>query len=457
MAAPKSARAVALDVLSVWRKGKRTAAELLDKRLCESDRPAMTTDLVYGVIRNLTLLDCVLETVAHIKLRHTQPNLVTLLRIGAWELIFSTEAAEYAIINEAAELAGKHPKQRGFVNAVLRSVQRAVEYRSAPSATFEPPRVIPLTETTGCIFDRPILPDPQEDEADYFSTLFSIPGWLIRLWLDAYDTETTRQICLGSNRSPGVIVQPNTLKTTAARLRDALEAEAAHPQLFPERNCLRIQTHRSLTELWSFQQGLFLVQDPTAAMAAEVLAPPPGSTAIDLCAAPGGKTAGLAMQMNNQGRILASDISPQRLERVAENAKRLGIGIIECMPLDEIKKALGSRNKVHSVLLDGPCSNTGVLARRVEVRHRLTPRAVAEIAAIQDELLETAAPFVRKHGHLLYSTCSILPEENDSRVQHFLGNHPEFRLVKSILTLPAAGSPETLDHDGGFLALLKKE
>lgn len=457
MAAQKPARAVALDILSIWQKQKRTAAELLDDRLAESDRPAMTTDLVYGVIRNLKLLDHLLETLANIKVRHTQPNFVNLLRIGVWELIFSTETAEYAIIHEAADLAGKHPRQRGFVNAVLRSVQRAIEDRSVPPTAGDPTRAVLLSENTACIFDRPILPDPDADPAGYFSKLFSIPIWLIKEWLEAYGQDATRRICLGSNRVPSVVIQPNLLKTTASRLQDALEAEGLHPQLFPRESCLRLHSHRPLTELWSFQHGLFIVQDLTAARAADVLAPPPGSTVIDLCAAPGGKTVQLAMGMDNKGRILASDISPQRLERVAENAHRLGIDIIECVPLDGIKKALGSKNKVHSVLLDVPCSNTGVLARRVEVRHRLTPKAVREIASIQDELLETAAPFVRKHGHLLYSTCSILPEENENRVKHFLNNHPEFRLVKDLLTLPFAGSPEDLDFDGGYIALLKKE
>lgn len=453
----KSARAVALDILSVWQKQKRTASELLDERLRESDRSAMTTDLVYGVIRNLGLLDHLLETVAAIKIRHTQPNFVNLLRIGTLELVFSTETAEYAIINEAATLAGKHHKQRGFVNAVLRSVQRAIEARSIPSTAVDPKRAIPLSEKTVCLFNRPVLPDPDQEAAAYFSTLFSIPSWLIGQWLDAYGPQTTRRICLGSNRSPSVIVQPNLLKTTAAGLQSALEAEAVHPQLWPKRSCLRIAAHRPLKELASFQQGLFIVQDPTAAKAADVLAPTPGSTVIDLCAAPGGKTCQLAMGMNNKGRILASDADPRRLKKVAENAQRLGIDIIECTPPEAIKKALGSKNKVMSVLLDVPCSNTGVLARRVEVRHRLTPAAVTEIAAIQDELLETAAAYVRKHGHLLYSTCSILPEENEKRVLHFLENHKEFRLVKEERTFPLAGTPERLDYDGGYLALLKKE
>ena len=455
--APLSARTVTLKILTEWQKHKHTASELLNQQLTHSDRPAMTTELVYGVIRNLDLLDHLVEKLAKIKIRHTQPHFLNLLRLGTWELVFTPQTADYAIINEAADLAGKHSKQRGFVNAVLRSVQRAIHSRQELTAQSDAVCAIPLDEEFACIFNQPILPDPKHDIVNYLSTLYSIPHWLIEIWTAAFGPDATKQICIGSNRVPGVILQPNVLKTTAAKLFKALEAEAAGAKLSGDQTCLRLTSHRPLTDLWSFQQGLFIVQDPTAAKAARILAPPPGSVAVDLCAAPGGKTVQLAMLMENQGRIIASDADLHRLKKVDENARRLGIDIIKCVGPDEIKNAIGSKNKVHSVLLDVPCSNTGVMARRVEVRHRLTPQAVEQIAKVQNELLETAASLIRKHGHLLYSTCSILPDENEHRVRQFIQKHPEFRLVKEELTLPSVHTPHSIDHDGGYLALLKKE
>ena len=164
----------------------------------------------------------------------------------------------------------------------------------------------------------------------------------------------------------------------------------------------------------------------------------------------------LAMRMNNQGKIIATDINQKRLLKVQENAERLGITCVQCVPFDKVKEALGSKNKVHSVLLDVPCSNSGVMARRAEIRHRLTPKALEKIIDTQKELLERGAGLVRKHGTLAYSTCSILPDENENLVADFLSSHPQFKMEKEVLTLPACESEGAFGHDGGYVAVLRK-
>lgn len=454
---PQSGRRLALEILSAWELGRHTAAELLDQFLGQTESPGQVTDLVYGVIRNRSLLDHVLISLAQVKTKHTELDLLTLLRLGVYELLFCPDTAAYAILNETAGLAGTNKKRRGFVNGVLRSVQRAIADRRSPAEGADRRRWVFGKSPNGCLFKEPLLPDPLADPVGYTSTAFSIPDWLIEIWMKAYGPDAVGQICLGSNRLPAIILQPNTLKTTAEKLAEILRSEAVHAELNAERTMVKIHTHRYLADLWAFQKGYFLVQDPSAAKVPAMLNPAPGSTVLDLCAAPGGKTIQLAIAMDDQGKIIATDIDDRRLKKVEENCLRLGITCVQCVSAEGVKDALGSRNKVNSVLLDVPCSNTGVMARRAEVRWRLGPMDVVRMAQTQKELLDKAAAYVRKHGRLVYSTCSILPEENENLVQEFLASHPQFKMEKEELTLPACEIKGTFGHDGGYAAALRKE
>lgn len=449
-------RGLAAQILLDWEDGRHTAAELLEPSLAEAASRGQVTDLVLGVIRNRALLDAVLTAVADLKPSFVEKDLMTLLRLGAYELLFCPDTADYAIVSETTSLAGKQARRRGFVNAVLRRLQRLIENRKAPEDGSDPCRWIPTKSGTGCLMKKPILPDPNSQRVDYCSLAFSIPKWLTERWLQIYGSDQMASICRASNRIPSIILQPNTLKTTAPRLAELLKSEAVHAELNAEQTMLRIHTHRYLPELWTFQKGYFFVQDPTAAKAASLLPVQPGATVLDFCAAPGGKTLQLAMKMNNQGRILAVDADSRRLQKVEENCRRLEMTCVQCVRPDQIKEALGAKNKVSAVLVDVPCTNTGVMARRVEVRWRLRPESIPPLVQTQKELLEQAAGFVRKHGALVYSTCSILPEENHLVVQDFLQHHPSFHLEQEELTLPSCGREGVFACDGGYAALLRK-
>lgn len=455
-AAHPSGRGLAAEILTAWEAGRHTASELLDLHLKEAASRGQVTDLVFGVIRHRGLLDHVLTAVAAVKIPHTEKDLLILLRLGVYELLFCPDTAEYAVLSDLADLAGKNKKRRGFINAVLRSVQRAVEDRKSSAEGADLRRWVACRPPGGCLFKEPLFPDPQTQPADYYSTVFSIPQWLIEIWLNTYGLEALRRICLGSSRTPAIILQPNTLKTNAVRLAEILKSEAVLAELNAEKIMLRIHTHRYLTDLWAFQKGFFLVQDPSAAKVVALMEPKMGATVLDLCAAPGGKTMQIAMAMHDQGKVIASDPDGRRLQKVEENRLRLGIACVRCVPPEGIKEALGSKNKVQSVLLDVPCSNTGVMARRAEVRWRLRPESMALLVKTQKELLDQAAAFVRKHGTLVYSTCSILPQENENLVKEFLRTHKAFSLDKEERTLPFCGSEDTFAHDGGYVAVLKK-
>jgi len=300
------------------------------------------------------------------------------------------------------------------------------------------------------------LPDPKTHPADYLGKAFSLPGWLISSWLAEFGFEQTRQISFGSNRRPNVFLRPNTLKISATALAEKLTADGIEFEIDPAHTMLKLKSHQPVTELPGFDEGLFTVQDPASTKAVEILAPEPGQTIIDLCAAPGGKTVQMAQLMNNAGRIIATDIDSERLQKVGQNCKRLGITIVELISYDQVQRVTAEIGRCDAVLLDVPCSNSGVLARRPEVRLRINTRAVAALAQTQLRLLEKAAKMAGADSKICYSTCSILKQENSEVIKQFLSSNPAFRLESENLTLPRPATHKSFDHDGAYTAILAK-
>jgi 16S rRNA (cytosine967-C5)-methyltransferase len=220
----------------------------------------------------------------------------------------------------------------------------------------------------------------------------------------------------------------------------------AHPA---DSDMLRITGPHSVTQLPGFAEGLFTVQDLSASQAVKALNPQPGWKILDLCSAPGTKTTQIAELTRDAATILATDIDPKRLDRVRENLARLGIKSVTILPHAQLdQQPAGSFD---AILLDVPCSNTGVLARRIEARFRLRPEAVADLAAVQKGLLEKAATLLKPGGRICYSTCSIQKTEDQNVIQDFLATHGQFSLAYEHLTLP---SPTPADHDGAYIAVL---
>ena len=434
---------------------RHDTAAVLNQLLGRSDRPAQATDIVFGVIRNRAAIDRVLTQCASIDSDRVKPSQWNLLRIGVYELVYAPETADYAIINEAVELAANSgsKKSGGFINAVLRNVQRAIENRQAPLPPANSRKMIPQTPQSGCLFKSDLLPDPDKETTQYFSTAYSLPQLLINEWLKAFGPEQTRHICLGSNRHPSVIVQPNTCIVTSGELMQKLDEAEISANCVNE--CLRIRGIGKINTSRPWLDGLFYIQDTTAAEAVKLLDPQPGWTVLDLCAAPGGKCAALAMAMRDEGTILASDIDAKRLQHVRENAKRLRLQSVEIVPHNRADHIAQKQKRLNAIVLDVPCSNTGVLARRVEARWRWKPEAVAALQKIQQDLLEQAAALARPGTKILYSTCSIQPGENQHQTQQFLFKHRQFSLLDEKLTLPTSATVTTPDHDGGYAAVMQ--
>ena len=464
----KTARAVAMAVLNQFEPKHNFASPILNKLLDETDEKQRTTDLVFGTIRNRNVIDTVIATFSGRPIKRIPAKLLNIIRIAAFELIYSPETPEYSIVNEAVEntkaVSGK--KQTSFVNAVLRQITRHISNRQIDLSQANPEAALPQTLLTGCEFDTCFLPDPKVSLADYLSTVFSLPEWLVTDWLSEFGADSTQQICFASNRRPSIYIRSNVLKTTAQELGEKLRQAGIDAEIVTE--MIRIKSPRAITELASFAEGLFTVQDITASQAVRLLAPQPGWTILDLCAAPGVKTTQLAEATGDLAKIIATDIDSQRLKKVRENTARLGIKSVRIVAYEELmtdregqianrKWQIETGDKqwgpFDAILLDVPCSNTGVLAKRIETRYRIMPKTITELTKRQADLLNRAATMTKPRGKICYSTCSIQKAENSELVKDFLRKNRDWQLQCEQLWLPSANE---FDRDGGYVAIMVK-
>ena len=457
-----TARQLTLKVLNKFSIERHDLRTLLHEMLTSTSEKALATELVYGSVRNMQTLDMIIAAEADLPLSRIEKEILNIVRIGTYELVFTPHTPEYAAVNEAVKLthAIASKKQAAFTNAVLRNIVRAIANRAAQLEEANLRTTIPNSSTAGCRFHDHILPHPKQNPPQYLSKAFSLPEWLIQRWLDDFDFDRTRQICLASNRRPAACIQPNTLKISPQDLLERFTSAKIDAHLMPDSHSgpmITIKTSRQIMKLPGFKKGLFTIQDPAAAKVPKSLDPKPGQTIIDLCAAPGTKTVLLAQLMQNQGTIIATDIDPRRLEMVDKNCQRLGVTIVKTIPYEELTHTLKQISKIHAVLLDVPCSNTAVLARRPEVRLRLKPKMLNSLTKTQYQILESVAKIITPHrsAKICYSTCSILKEENNLLIQRFLSKNHNFQLVSQQLTLPMAESETDFDHDGGYIAVLR--
>ncbi len=480
----KTARAIAIEVLNQCNPEKDYAAPILNKLLDRTEQRQRATDLVYGTIRNRIAIDKVIGTFSGGLTERIPRKILDVIRVGVYELVYSLATQEYAIVNEAVENAksvtGK--KQGGFVNAVLRQVTRHITNRRVQLQQEGDKRTLVQNPETGCEFDTDFLPDSETHPDEYLRIVFSLPKWLVTNWLGEFGEEMTQQICLASNRRPSIYLRPNTLKTTAQELTEKLRKDGVDCEVVPivtpaqagvqkndviknesvldscfHRNdnisepMIKLKSPKAVSELPGFDEGLFVVQDITASQPVKILNPQPDWRILDLCAAPGTKTMQLAEATGNLTQIIATDIDSQRLEMVRENAARLSVKSVKIVAYDNLQSAATETGLFDAVLLDVPCSNTGVLAKRIEARYRIKPQAIKKLAQTQSELLNTAAAMLKPKGKICYSTCSIQKQENGELVRDFLQKNPDFELESEHLILPSA---EAADHDGGYTAII---
>jgi len=394
-------------------------------RLSGPDR-GLCHELVLGVVRWQATLDWLITRKT--PGRTQKAALQNLLRLGLYQIFWLDRIPPHAAVHETVEQAkqsGFGP-QAGFINAILRGYLREVD------------------ETESILADlktaQPALG-------------WSHPDWLVERWRKQFGDEQTRKMLEWNNTPPKTFARANTLKIDASKLVEQWRAEAVDYDFFMgdwtgENLVFELRSHPSLVSLNSFRDGGFYVQDPSTLLAVRELDPRPGENVLDLCAAPGGKATFIAQLMNNQGRIIARDNDPARVKLIEENCERLGVTMVEAASGSSLVLHPSSFDKV---LVDAPCSNTGVLRRRVDLRWRVTSAELERLRTTQMELLVQASRSVRPGGVLVYSTCSLEPEENSEVVKRFLSEVSGFALERERLLTPFADGV-----DGAFVARLRR-
>lgn len=434
---PKSTRQLALEILCRIEKGAY-ADHLLDahrNQVTPQDRD-LFQHLVLGTLTYRQKLDHILNAYLPKPIHKQKVPLRNLLRLSVYQLQFLDRVPAYAIVDEAVTLARKTQGASiaKLVNAILRGVAENRKNITYPNAQTHP--------------------------IDHLSITESHPHWMIQRWIKRYGFENTQKLCQINNTTPTLTIRANPLKTTSSNLQSGLaqegissEAVAQHPHM------LAILHPKNLFQTTAFQKGLFTVQGIGAASVIPLLDPQPHETILDVCSAPGGKTTAMAEHMQNTGHIIAVDLYPARLKTVRQNAQRLHITNIHTLAANATH--LPFQNAFDRVLLDAPCSALGILSHHPDMRWLRQPKDIAFLSQQQNALLHHAAQHVKPNGTLVYSTCTIEPEENEHVIENFLKTHPQFHLEPAHNHHPLAQGnylqflPHRNHHDGLFAARLQ--
>ncbi|GAB4142687.1 MAG: 16S rRNA (cytosine(967)-C(5))-methyltransferase [Cyanobacteria bacterium J069] len=432
----QNVRQIALEALRDVEQGVFADAAL-DKRLhqsglAERDR-RLATELVYGCVRRRRTLDALISQFATKPADQQPPLLRLILHLGLYQLRYLSHIPASAAVDTAVELAKTNgfTGLAGFVNGLLRQYVR---------------------QTADGSGDPLVLPT---DPVSQIGTLHSMPDWVVQQWIEQFGETETAQLCAWFNRSPPIDLRVNRLRASVEQVEAAMQAAGVAVERlvgFPQ--ALRLRSHRGpIPALPGYSEGWWSVQDASAQLVGALLAPQPGETVIDACAAPGGKTTHLAELMGDRGVIWAGDRSANRLKKVRQNAQRLQLTSIQLCPGDS-RTLTQFTGQADRVLLDAPCSGLGTLHRHADARWRQTPDSVQELAQLQGELLRHVATWVKPGGTLVYATCTLHPDENERVVQHFLAEQPPAALQWHIEPLPGDHPAAQFQLPEGWLRIL---
>lgn len=393
---------------------------------------SFSTVLFYGVLEKKITLDYVISKHSSIRLTKISNDVLTALRMGVYQIIFMDKVPTSAAVNESVNLIGKNKGARGFVNAILRSVARNRE-----NLFFE------------------------NDAVKY-----SCPEWLIDHFRNSYGSKITDKILRSLDQHPNLIIRVNTVRTEKSKLMDLLEKDNVKvSDLGKTFDALKLNYTRSIEDLEAFKQGLFHVQDLSSQICCSVLSPSETDTVVDVCAAPGGKTFTLAELMNGKGSVIAFDLYESKVNLVKKGAKRLGLDNISVF-VNDSSVPFERENFADKVICDVPCSGLGIIKRKPEIKYK-EKNWFKNLPDLQLKILSNASRLVKIHGQLLYSTCTLNPEENSGVVERFLELNDNFCQEKIILPEGIVRElceplsqftiiPGTNNSDGFFIALMRR-
>ncbi len=434
-------RGLAVKILNRVERTDAYLEKLLDNEMKNSELSgqdkALLYEIVHGVIRWMGRLDWILNGFYKGQFSKAIPNLKNGLRVALYQILFLERVPDYAVVNEAVEFVKKLQGQKSadLTNAILRNIIRsknAIRY-----------------------------PDPQEDLVGYLCAFYSHPSWMVKRYLERFDREATEKLLAANNEKPYLTLKINTIKTNEEEFKQLLNSvnlKYEQGKYLPE--FFQLQNLTNITAWEYFKEGYFNVQDESAGLACRLLDVKPGMRVLDLCAAPGGKSAYIASLMNNQGEIVAVDRYEGRVRIVEQNLNRLKINCVKTVVVNALEF---NDNKFDRILADVPCSGTGTLTKKPDIKWKRDLLDLRSMNELQYELLVKASSLVNPGGVVVYSTCSIEPEENYEIIKKFLNNNPNFKLDNASLyfskdLVDENGCIQTFPHvhhmDGAFAAKL---
>lgn len=373
--------------------------QYLEKR----DR-AFISRVVEGTLENMIQLDYIIERFSKVKIQNMKPVIRTILRMSVYQLKYMDSVPDSAVCNEGVKLAQRKGfyNLKAFVNGVLRSVARNL--------------------------DKVEYPDPKTHPLAYLSVTYSVPEWMLKSWLELYGFETTETICRDFQREKPTSIRCNLKKASKEEIIQSLQGQGITVEEVPYLDyALQISGYNYMKAIEAFKKGWFQVQDVSSMLVVEAAAPAWGSRCMDVCAAPGGKSLHLADKLKGSGYVEARDLSESKVRLMQENIERIGAINLNAVVADATIFDPDSVEKADVLLADVPCSGLGVIGRKPDIKYKMTPAKREEIIKLQRKILDTVYPYVKKGGTLIYSTCTIGPEENQYNVKWFLEHYP-FRL-----------------------------
>lgn len=437
----QTSRQIAVMALGAFRKNNAWSDGYLKKAIRSAELTprdaALTATLTYGVLQNMALCDFYISSFSSILLKKISPRILDILRIGVYQLVFLDRIPAHAAVNESVQMARRdNPRAAGFVNAILRKI------------------IANLTN----------LPEPIGTQGEILSIKYSHPEWLVKRLIKIFGINDAERILSENNCAPSITARVNPLKGTVNDAIASLEAQNvsanAHEWLC---DCITLSQTGDIEKLKAYQDGLINICDPASQMAALTCGTSMGDNVMDACAAPGGKSFVLAQMMNNKGKLLACDIHAHKLTLIARGAMRQGISIIETVQADASVYDAKKDSLFDVVLADVPCSGLGIIRKKPEIRYK-EEKSISQLPQIQGSILHNVSHYVKPGGILVYSTCTILPCENEKVVTAFLDEHNNFELVPFDLPCPSGKSngmltllPHIHGTDGFFISKLRRK
>jgi 16S rRNA (cytosine967-C5)-methyltransferase len=387
--------------------------------LSDPDR-RLLTELVYGCVRRMRSLDALIDQFAQKSSSHQAPDVRTILHLGLYQLRYLEHIPPSAAVNTTVELLKQNRLGglSGFVNGLLRQYLRLRAEKDPLTLSAEP--------------------------IERLGILHSYPDWIVQTWTDSLGVDAAEQLCLALNQPPTIDLRINPLQTDRETVQAALAEQDIDTLPLVSPQSLRIVGNPGpIHKLPGYDQGWWMVQEVSAQLVGHLVNPQPGMVVVDLCAAPGGKTAHLVELMQGQGTVWACDRTVSRLKRLQQNLDRLKMNEAVRLWQGDGRELPAEIPLADAVLLDAPCSGLGTLHRHADARWRQTPETVKELCALQAQLIAAAAQQVRPGGIIVYATCTLHPLENEAIVQNFLASHPHWQI-------------ETPDFDPMFATLQSK-